>query len=222
MLTALTAAVIPSPKFVFAGPTTLNASFNAAAWTLRVRNPANSSAGMTYTLAETVDANTISSLTAGVVTVSGLSGLTNPFATYTATPSDTRFPVLSQTITAVVDPLPTITVKSPLDDAVGVVGTVNIVATFSAPVEFGTGNITLIKTGPTTVETFSVTANVGTGAGTVSLSADGLTLTIDPTATMAAATGHYINIDATAIRTRLSGALFAGIATTTAWNWTIA
>ncbi len=222
MQTALRAAILASPKFVFAGPTTLNASFNAAAWTLRVKNPANSSAGMTYTLAETVDANTISSLTAGVVTVSGLSGLTNPFATYTATPTDTRFPVLSQTITAIVDPLPTITVKSPLDDATGVVGTVNIVATFSAPVEFGTGNILLIKTGPTTVETFDVVVNQGTGNGTVSLSADGLTLTINPTATMAAATVHWINIAATCLRTRLAGAALAAIADSTTWNFTIA
>ncbi len=211
------ASVIATPRFGFAGRTTLPASFSAAAFSIAVRNPRF---GVAYTLAETADANTISSLSSGVVTVSGLSGLTNPFATYTATPADTRLATLTQSVTVVVDPLPTITVKSPLDNAVSVVVTDNIVATFSAPIEFGTGNITLIKTGPTTVETFSVVTNVGTGNGTVSIS--GNVLTINPTASMAAATGHWINIDATAIVTSLSGAAFAGISDATTWNWTTA
>ena len=108
---------------------------------------------------------------------------------------------------------PTLSTRSPADDATGVLMDVNLVATFSEPVALGTGNITLKKSADdSTVETFDV-------ASSSRLIVDGAAVTIDPTANLAAGTGYYVEIAATAVKD-LSDNFFAGLAGNAAWNFT--
>jgi methionine-rich copper-binding protein CopC len=114
---------------------------------------------------------------------------------------------------------PTIQSLSPADDATGVAVASNLVATFSEPVQFGTGNITLFDSDDDTIEAFDVATEVGTGNGQVSIA--GAVLTINPTASMEGSKGHYVQIAATAIDD-LAGNSFAGIANKTTWSFTTA
>jgi methionine-rich copper-binding protein CopC len=108
---------------------------------------------------------------------------------------------------------PTIATLSPADDATGADLVANLVATFDENIQKGTGFITLKKTADdSTVETFDV-------ATSPRITVSGASLTIDPTANLAAATGYYVQIDPTAIQD-LSGNSFAGIADSTTWNFT--
>ena len=108
---------------------------------------------------------------------------------------------------------PTIATLSPADDATDVAVEANLVATFDENIQKGTGNITLKKTADNSeVETFDV-------ATSPRITVSGATLTIDPTANLALATGYYVQIDPTAIQD-LSGNSFVGIADSTTWNFT--
>jgi methionine-rich copper-binding protein CopC len=108
---------------------------------------------------------------------------------------------------------PTIATLSPADNATGADLVANLVATFDENIQKGTGNITLKKSADnSTVETFNV-------ATSPRITVSGATLTIDPTANLALATGYYVQIDPTAIQD-LSGNSFAGIADSTTWNFT--
>jgi methionine-rich copper-binding protein CopC len=108
---------------------------------------------------------------------------------------------------------PTIATLSPADDATGADLVANLVATFDENIQKGTGFITLKKTADnSTVETFNV-------ATSPRITVSGASLTIDPTANLAFATGYYVQIDPTAIQD-LSGNSFAGIADSTTWNFT--
>lgn len=112
---------------------------------------------------------------------------------------------------------PTISTLLPADNAIDVVTAGSLVATFSEPVAFGTGTINLFDADTDLIESFDVVADVGTGAGQVSIS--GTELTINPTAELEENKGHYVQIDATAIED-IAGNAFAGIADTTTWNFT--
>lgn len=114
---------------------------------------------------------------------------------------------------------PTLSSTSPTDDATGVVVTANLTATFSESVLFGTGSFKLYTAADLLVEDFDVEADRGTGNGKISVS--GAVVTVNPTASMAASTGHYMQIDATAIDDH-SGNSYAGIADKTTWSWTTA
>jgi methionine-rich copper-binding protein CopC len=108
---------------------------------------------------------------------------------------------------------PTIATLSPADGATGADLVANLVATFNETIQKGTGNITLKKTADNSeVETFDV-------ATSPRITVSGASLTIDPTANLAYATGYYVQIDPTAILD-LSGNSFAGIADSTTWNFT--
>ena len=108
---------------------------------------------------------------------------------------------------------PTIATLSPADDATDVAVEANLVATFDENIQKGTGNITLKKTADNSeVETFDV-------ATSPRITVSGATLTIDPTANLAFATGYYVQIAPAAIQD-LSGNSFAGIADSTTWNFT--
>jgi hypothetical protein len=108
---------------------------------------------------------------------------------------------------------PTIASLSPADDATGVAGYVNLVATFNEGIQKGTGNITLKKTADnSTVETFDV-------ATSSRITVSGATLTINPTNILTGVTGYYVQIDATAVKD-MAGNAFAGIGDTTTWNFT--
>ena len=101
---------------------------------------------------------------------------------------------------------------SPLDNAIGVVVGTNLVLTFSENVVAGTGNIVIKKVSDNSiVETIAASATVIAGAQ----------VTIDPTVTLAEATGYYVNIDATAFKDG-SNNFYAGIADATTWNFTTA
>ena len=100
----------------------------------------------------------------------------------------------------------------------GVPTTANPAVTFSEPVAFGTGFITIRKTaGGTPVASY----DVASPPANLTLSLSGTTLTINPTADLAAATGYYVEIDATAIDD-LAGNSFAGISGSATWSFTTA
>jgi hypothetical protein len=114
---------------------------------------------------------------------------------------------------------PTLSSTVPVDGTTGVTGTANLTATFNKNIAFGSGNITIKKTADdTTVEAFNVATEVGTGNGEVSIS--GMVLTINPT-TALPQEELYVLIDATAIDD-LAGNSYAGIASTTAWSFSVA
>ncbi len=116
---------------------------------------------------------------------------------------------------------PTISTTSPADNATGVAATVSPTITFSVPVQFGTGLITLRENngGWADLETFDVTTEVGTGNGQVSIS--GAVLTINPTATLTASREYAIRIASTAIQ-NTEGTPFAGVANDTTISFTVA
>lgn len=115
---------------------------------------------------------------------------------------------------------PTLVSTTPADNATGILTTVNLTATFSEPIIFGTGNITLRKNdgGWADVETFDVATEVGTGNGQVSIA--GTVLTINPTSELAYGKEHAIRIASTAIKDDPAGNAFAGIANDTTWSFT--
>ena len=113
--------------------------------------------------------------------------------------------------------LPTLLSTSPADNATGVAVGADLVATFSEPVQAGTGNITIKRTSDdVAVATIDVT-----DTNQVSFASD--TVTINPTADLASLTEYYVQIDATAI-TDLGANPYAGIVDpdTTSWSFTTA
>ena len=111
---------------------------------------------------------------------------------------------------------PVIATISPADNATGVLVDANLVANFSEPVVKGTGTITLKRTSDnSTVESFNVTTSPA-------LTFSGQTLAINPTAILDYQTGYYALIDSTAVIDTSGGHAFAGISSSTAWNFTTA
>ena len=103
------------------------------------------------------------------------------------------------TITVVDDVAPTLTGSTPSDDSTGHVPGDDLTLTFDEPISFGTGLITLRKneSGFSDAESFDVTADTGSGDGTVSVS--GSQLTINPATDLDADTEYAVQIAATAI-----------------------
>jgi methionine-rich copper-binding protein CopC len=111
---------------------------------------------------------------------------------------------------------PVIIATSPAVNATGVLVDANLVATFSEPVVKGIGTITLKRTSDnSTVESFNV-------ASSARLVFSGQTLTINPINDLGPGVGYHVLIDSTAIVDTSGGNAFAGISTTTAWNFTTA
>jgi len=111
---------------------------------------------------------------------------------------------------------PVIIATSPADDATDVLVDANLVANFSEPVVRGTGTITLKRTSDnSTVESFDA-------ASSPRLVFSGQTLTIDPTNNLGSGVGYHVLIDSTAIIDSSGGDAFAGISSTSAWNFTTA
>jgi uncharacterized repeat protein (TIGR02543 family) len=108
---------------------------------------------------------------------------------------------------------PTVSALAPTHTETGVNPSTNLSITFNEDVAFGTGNITLRQSGGGEIESF----NVATPA--VELGVSGDTVTINPTADLAASTTYYIEIDATAIDD-LAGNSFAGISGDGTWSFT--
>jgi hypothetical protein len=88
----------------------------------------------------------------------------------------------------------------------------NLVANFNEVIAAGTGNIVIKKTSDS-----SVFATIPVGDPQVTVS--GSTLTINPTANLAANTAYYVNIASTAIKDAANN-YFAGITNDTTWAFT--
>ncbi len=111
---------------------------------------------------------------------------------------------------------PVILTTSPADNATDVLVDANFVANFSEPVVMGTGTVTLKRTSDnSTVESFDA-------ASSQRLVFSGQTLTIDPTYDLGSGVGYHALIDSTAIVDTSGGHAFAGISSSTAWNFTTA
>ncbi len=88
---------------------------------------------------------------------------------------------------------PVVSSYSPADGATSVSTTANIVLNFNETIQRGTGNIILKTAAGTTVETFDA-------ATSSRLSISGLTVTIDPNATLAYGTGYLLTFEAGTIK----------------------
>ncbi|MDD2844645.1 MAG: Ig-like domain-containing protein [Rhodoferax sp.] len=110
---------------------------------------------------------------------------------------------------------PTLVSASPADDATAVVAGANVALTFSENVVLGTGNITLTNAA-NAADTRTIAVN---DAGQVSVA--GAVVTVNPTADLTAGAVYYVNVPATAVLDA-AGNAFAGIAGTTALNFTVA
>jgi methionine-rich copper-binding protein CopC len=111
---------------------------------------------------------------------------------------------------------PVIITTNPADNATAVPVAANLIATFSEPVGKGTGTVSLKRTSDnTTVESFNI-------ATSPALTISGQNLTINPTNDLSPGVGYYVLIDSTAVIDSSGGHAFAGISSTTAWNFTTA
>jgi autotransporter-associated beta strand protein len=108
-------------------------------------------------------------------------------------------------------PLVYISTLNPADNATGVVGGANLVATFSENIVKGTGNITVKNLTDATQTTIAVTD--------AQVTVSGATLTINPTANLLGGKNYAVQIAATAIDDTV-GNSFAGITNDTTWNFT--
>ncbi len=131
--------------------------------------------------------------------------VSNSFAGITDT-TTWNFTTVNPDVTA-----PTILTLSPTDGATNVAVSSNLVATFSEPIQVGTGNITFRNLTDNTQSTIAVT-------NTAQVSVSGAVLTINPTADLLPGKSYALQIAATAIDD-LAGNSFAGIANDTAWNF---
>ncbi|MFM8489415.1 MAG: Ig-like domain-containing protein, partial [Bacteroidota bacterium] len=109
---------------------------------------------------------------------------------------------------------PSISALSPADNSGNVAAGADLVATFSEPVQKGTGSITVKKSSDNST-IFSI--DVNSSQVTVS----GNTLTINPASDLEAGTDYYVQIPATAVRD-IIGNSFAGISDTSTWNFSTA
>jgi methionine-rich copper-binding protein CopC/Ca2+-binding RTX toxin-like protein len=106
---------------------------------------------------------------------------------------------------------PSITGFSPEDNAAGIGTDPTLTITFDEEVTLVTGNITIYSSDGTVLEVIDITSAQVTGSGTT-------TITIDPSITFEDGGEYYILVDSTAID-GVSGEGFAGIASSTTWNF---
>lgn len=132
--------------------------------------------------------------------------------TYTYTDTG-ALPVTSAAVFVPASAPPEITSISPAAGALVVPPDGNLVATFSEAVVAGSGNIELWQSGGTSpLESFNV-------ATSPQLSFSGSTLTIDPSANLAANTFYYVLIAPTAVVDTSGGNAFAGIISPSTWSF---
>lgn len=110
---------------------------------------------------------------------------------------------------------PTVQSFSPLDEAVTVSATDNLVITFTEAVDVETGNVVVYKSSDNSiVETINITSGLVTGTGTN-------TITINPSTTLTEGVSYYVQIATTALDDT-AGNSYAGVTDTTSWNFTVA
>ncbi len=108
---------------------------------------------------------------------------------------------------------PAIASLSPEHSATDILFNTNLHITFSENIAFGIGEIRLRQAGGTLVQSFDV------ASAPAGLTLSGTTLTINPSVDLAAATGYYVEIDATAIDDH-AGNSFPGFIGDGTWSFT--
>lgn len=106
---------------------------------------------------------------------------------------------------------PVVTALTPAAGSTGIAPTASLVLNFNEAVRIGTGNIVIVQTGGSVVETIAVDATNVTVTGT--------SVTIHPVSPLAAATSYNIQIAGTCF-TDLATNAYAGIADATTWGFT--
>ena len=101
---------------------------------------------------------------------------------------------------------------SPVNNAVGVDASTNLVATFFSPIMFGTGSFHVYDSADQLVASLTIFGQVGQGG---ILSVEDRTLTVDLTDKFKAGTQYYVLTDADFILG------FSGISDKTVWTWTV-
>ena len=115
---------------------------------------------------------------------------------------------------------PSVTTFSPADNSTTMQPDANLVMTFNEPVNVGTGNIKIKKASDnSTLQTIDVTSGQVTGGGTSTIT---IAQSGNPEEDMFRGEGYYVLIDSTAFVGASSGDPYAGISSTTRWNFTIA
>ena len=120
-------------------------------------------------------------------------------AAYTLTvadqnPNDMRNNVSTTGVLSDADTIaPTVTAFGPIDEAIGVATSSNIVLTYSETIQRGSGNILLKTATGNVVATYDA-------ASSTNLSISGSTLTINPSADLGIFTGYQVEIAAGAIK----------------------
>ena len=109
---------------------------------------------------------------------------------------------------------PLLSSMSPADNAPSVALGANLVLSFNEAVQAGSGNIVIYNANGTVARTIAVT-------DTSQVSFSGTSLTINPTADLAAGSGYYVNI-ASGVVKDLAGNNYAGISGTSAYNFSTA
>lgn len=139
---------------------------------------------------------------------SSLSGYMAEFGTPGTLPT-----VVAQNVSITTSTSPTLSSTTPVDNATNVNPSANLIMNFSQTVTADTGNILIKKTSDdSTIESIPVGGGLVTGGGTS-------TITINPATTLADSTGYYVIVPSTAFKNG-SNAYYAGIASSTAWNFT--
>ncbi len=121
--------------------------------------------------------------------------------------------VVAQNISIVTADVPALTTLSPLNGAVSVSPTANLVISFSKSVTVGTGNILIRKSSDdSTVATIDVAGDLLSGGGTTSI-------TVNPTETLPEGTELYVTVPSTAFKDNADN-FFAGITNDSTWVFT--
>lgn len=109
---------------------------------------------------------------------------------------------------------PTLLSASPADNTTGVATDANLVLVFSESVQAGTGNIVIYNGNGSIARTIAAT-------DTTQVTFSGSTVTINPSANLAAGTAYYVNLAPSVIKD-MAGNAFAGISNATTLNFSTA
>jgi methionine-rich copper-binding protein CopC len=140
-------------------------------------------------------------------------GQTAGSKTYTFGDPNLTSPSTSAAVFVPASAAPAITGISPAAGAISVPPDADLVANFSEPVMAGSGNIQLWKSGGSSpVESFPV-------ATSPQITIVGSTVTIDPSANLAANSIYYVLIASTAVVDTSGGNAFAGISSSSTWSF---
>jgi methionine-rich copper-binding protein CopC len=132
--------------------------------------------------------------------------------TYTFGDTSSSSPATCAAIFVPASAAPVITGTSPANGAISVSPDADLVATFSEAVVAGSGTIELRQSGGALIESFDV-------ATPPQITIDGSTLTIDPSANLAANSIYYVTITSGAVVDTSGGHAFTGITNASTWSF---